>query len=143
MGWFWIGLASRAVESDQVEAAYLAPSEGAQQHKFQLIETIQVGNVLKVRVAKHAPTGGLFLWVPARPAGLLEKSLLDGLSSIDRFALVNQFAAGRADAIPANRVSGNIPGLNAGQQRAWTAGIVPANGHLELSTVTVTMSATA
>jgi hypothetical protein len=85
-----------------------------------LIETIQVGNVLKVRVAKHAPATGLFLWVPARPAGLLEKSLLDGLSSIDRFTLVNQFAAGRADAIPANQV-GNKPGLNAGQQCAWTA----------------------
>ena len=120
-GWFWIGLAGRAVESDQLEAAYLAPSEGAQQHKFQLIETVQVGNVLKVRVAKHAPATGLFLWAPARPAGLLEKSLLDGLSSIDRFTLVNKFAASRADAIPANRVSGNRPGLNAGQQRAWTA----------------------
>jgi hypothetical protein len=49
-----------------------------------VIEAIQIGNVLKVRVAKHAPATGLFLWVPVRPAGLLEKSLLEGLISIDR-----------------------------------------------------------
>src|SRR5579863_9769898 len=97
-GWFWLGLASRNIESDQLEGAYLAPSEGAQQRKFQLIETIQVGNVLKVRVARHAPSSGLFLWVRVRPPGVLEKSLLEGLSSINRFALVDQFAAGRADA---------------------------------------------
>jgi hypothetical protein len=121
-GWFWIGLASQAIESDQLEGAYLAPSEGAQQRKFRLIETVQVGNVLKVKVAQHAPSSGLFLWVRPRPPGLLEKSLLDGLSSIDRFALVSQFAEGRADAIPENRMVGDgRPGLNAGQQRAWTA----------------------
>lgn len=120
-GWFWIGLASRAVENDQLEAAYMAPAEGAQQHKFQLIETIQIGNVLKVRVAKHAPATGLFLWVPGRPPGLLEKSLLEGLTSIDQFTLVSRFAAGRADAITADGVGGSRPGLNAGQQRAWTA----------------------
>ena len=120
-GWFWIGLGSQAIESDQLEGAYLAPSEGAQQRKFRLIETIQVGNVLKVKVARHAPSSGLFLWVRVRPPGLLEKSLLDGLSSIDRFALVSQFAAGQTDAIPANRIGGGRPELNAGQQRAWTA----------------------
>jgi hypothetical protein len=120
-GWFWIGLASRAVENDQLEAAYMAPAEGARQHKFQLIETIQIGNVLKVRVAKHAPATGLFLWVPGRPPGLLEKSLLEGLTSIDQFTLVSRFAAGRADAITADGVGGSRPELNAGQQRAWTA----------------------
>lgn len=99
----------------------MAPAEGAQQHKFQLIETIQIGNVLKVRVAKHAPATGLFLWVPGRPPGLLEKSLLEGLTSIDQFTLVSRFAAGRADAITADGVGGSRPGLNAGQQRAWTA----------------------
>lgn len=119
-GWFWIGLASRAIENDQLEAAYLAPAEGAQQHKFQLIETIQIGNVLKVRVAKHAPATGLFMWVPVRPPGLLERSLLEGLTSIDRFTLVSRFATGRADAITADG-GGGRPGLNAGQQRAWTA----------------------
>ena len=120
-GWFWIGLAGRPVENDQLEAAYLAPAEGAQKHKFQLIETIQIGNVLKVRAAKHAPATGLFLWVPVRPPGLLEKSLLEGLTSIDRFTLISRFAAGRADAITADRVGGSRPELNAGQQRAWTA----------------------
>ena len=121
-GWFWIGLAGHAIESDQLEGAYLAPSEGAQQRMFRLIETVQVGNVLKVKVARHAPASGLFLWIRPRPPGLLEKSLLDGLSSIDRFALVSQFAEGRADAIPENRMDGDgRTGLNAGQQSAWTA----------------------
>src|ERR1700722_20174631 len=117
-GWFWIGLASRAIDSDQLEGAYLAPSEGAQQRKFQLIETIQVGNVLKVKVARHAPPDGLFLWVRARPPGLLEKSLLEGLASIDRVA---RSAAAGAAAVPASPAGDGRPELNAGQQRAWTA----------------------
>jgi hypothetical protein len=120
-GWFWIGLASSPVENDQLEAAYLAPAEGARKHKFQLIETIQIGNVLKVRVARHAPATGLFLWMPIRPPGLLEKSLLEGLTSIDRFTLVSRFAAGLADAIATGQHGSSRPGLNAGQQRAWTA----------------------
>ena len=120
-GWFWIGLASSPVENDQLEAAYLAPAEGARKHKFQLIETIQIGNVLKVGVARHAPATGLFLWMPIRPPGLLEKSLLEGLTSIDRFTLVSRFAAGLADAIATGQHGSSRPGLNAGQQRAWTA----------------------
>jgi AAA domain/PLD-like domain len=120
-GWFWIGLAGRPVESDQLEAAYLAPVEGARERKFQLIETIQIGNVLKVRVARHAPATGLFLWTPVRPPGLLEKSLLEGLISIDRFTLIGRFAAGHADSIATDQNGSSRPELNAGQQRAWTA----------------------
>lgn len=69
VGWFWIGLANRKIDDDQLESAHLAPAEGTHQHKFQLIETVQDGNVLKVRVAEHAPAEGLFLWAPARDAG--------------------------------------------------------------------------
>lgn len=120
-GWFWIGLASRKLDDDQLETAHLAPAEGTRQHKFQLIETLQDGNVLKVRVAEHAPTEGLFLWAPARDSGLLDKSLLDGLAAIDRYALVSQFAAGRADAVPANPGGNSETALNAEQRRAWHA----------------------
>ncbi|HZI76506.1 MAG TPA: hypothetical protein VFD73_21295, partial [Gemmatimonadales bacterium] len=60
------------------------------------------------------------MWVPVRPPGLLEKSLLEGLTSIDRFTLVSRFATGRADAITTDG-GGGRPGLNAGQQRAWMA----------------------
>ena len=120
-GWFWIGLASRKLEDEQLEAAHLAPAEGAQHRKFQLIETLQEGNVLKVRVAEHAPAEGLFLWVPAHVPGQLEQSLLDGLSSISRYALVGQLAAGRADAVRSNLAGGSRPGLNDGQLHAWHA----------------------
>jgi hypothetical protein len=37
-GWFWIGLASRKLDDDQLETAYLAPAEGTRQHKFQQID---------------------------------------------------------------------------------------------------------
>ena len=106
-GWFWLGLGGKnSPESDQLEAGYLAPAEGAEQHMYQLIETVQDGNVLKVRVAEHAPADGLFLWVPGRAPGFLEQSLLDGLSSIERFDLVARFATGQPDPLPA------APGLN-------------------------------
>jgi hypothetical protein len=59
-GWFWMGLAGRSADSDQLESGYLAPAEGAEQQRFQLIESVQEGNVLKVRVAEHAPAEGQF-----------------------------------------------------------------------------------
>jgi hypothetical protein len=100
-GWFWVGLRGRqAPESDQLEASYLAPSEGGKQHKYQLIESVQDGNVLRVRVGEHAPTDGLFLWVPGRAPGFLEQSLVDCLSSIERFDLVNRFGTGKPDPLP-------------------------------------------
>ena len=121
-GWFWIGLAGRKAESEQLEGGYLAPAEGAGQQRYQLIESVQDGNVLKVRAAEHAPADGLFLWIPHRAPGLLEKSLLTGLSEIDRFDLVDRFARGRADPVPAGPGGRPAPGdLNDEQSRAWAA----------------------
>lgn len=112
-GWFWLGLGDKqSPESDQLEGGYLAPAEGAEQHMYQLIETVQDGNILKVRVAEHAPADGLFLWVPRRAPGFLEQSLVDGLSSIERFDLVGRFATGQPDPLPA------APGLNDEQSLA-------------------------
>lgn len=121
-GWFWIGLDGRALEDDQIEAAFLAPSGGSRDHKFLVIETVQEGRVLKVRVAEHAPRQWLFLWVPQQPRGLLDISLRDGLSSIGEFDLVDRIAAGRADPIPeGNATPREGPPLNDGQRRAWHA----------------------
>lgn len=108
-GWFWLGLKDKTYDSDQLDGAYLAPAEGASQHKYQLIETVQVGNVLRLRAAEHAPREGLFLWVPTGEPGRLEKSLLDGLSSIGRFHLVSRFAEGRADPVSSASDSAGTP----------------------------------
>ena len=87
VGWFWIGLDGRALDDDEIEAAYLAPHDGAAESKFSVIATVQEGNVLRVRVADHAPITGLYLYAPRRPKGQLYISLRDGLSSIGRFDL--------------------------------------------------------
>jgi hypothetical protein len=94
-----------------------------QQQRFQLIESVQEGNVLKVRVAKHAPAEGYFSGSPGAALGLLEKSLLDGLSRIDRFDLVDRFAEGRTDPVPPESGTGlNTAGtLNTEHPRARTA----------------------
>src|SRR2546429_7574280 len=63
-GWFSVPLAGQAFESDQLESAYLAPRQGGRTQRFQLIETVHDGNVLRVRGAEHAPRRGLYLWVP-------------------------------------------------------------------------------
>lgn len=98
-GWFWIGLKGRHYDSDELDDAFLAPPDGSEHRKYQLIETIQDGNVLRIRAAEHAPQDGLCLWVAMGEPGRLEKSLLDGLSSINRFDLINRFAEGRTDPI--------------------------------------------
>jgi hypothetical protein len=123
-GWFWMGSAGRPTDSDQLENAYLAPADGAGKRRYQLIEAVQDGSLLKLRVGAHAPREGLFLWIPNRGKGFLEKSLLAGLSRIDRFDLVNRFGAGRADPVPAlvHVPSGaSTQGLNPGQVQALAA----------------------
>lgn len=123
-GWFWLGLAGRSADSDQLENAYLAPADGAGKRRYQLIEAVPDGDLLKLRVGAHAPREGLFLWIPNRGKGFLEKSLLAGLSGIDHFDLVNRFGAGRADPIPALvHVPSDVSaqGLNWGQAQALAA----------------------
>jgi hypothetical protein len=122
-GWFRLGLRGRKLDSDQLDGGYLAPAKGEQ--RYQLIEALQEGNILRVRVAEHAPPNGLFLWVPGHPPGFLEKSLLDGLASIDRFDLINRFAAGIPDPVPPRREGWQAHGLNDEQGHAWTACTTP------------------
>jgi hypothetical protein len=126
-GWFSIRLAGQAFESDQLEAAYLAPKEGGRARKFQLIETMHDGNLLRVRAAEHAPRSGLFLWVPDRDTGQLFTSLLDGLSSITQFSMINRIAAGDANPVPAEGPDERerVPGLNDGQRSALRACLAP------------------
>jgi hypothetical protein len=123
-GWFWLSLTGRPTDSDLLEDAYLAPADGAGKRRYQLIEAVQDGNLLKLRVGAHAPREGLFLWIQSRGKGFLEKSLLAGLSRIDRFDLVNRFGAGRADPVPAlvHIPSGvSSQGPNRGQVQALAA----------------------
>jgi KaiC/GvpD/RAD55 family RecA-like ATPase len=126
-GWFSVPLAGQTFESDQLEAAYLAPAEGGSTHRFQLIETVHDGNVLRVRAAEHAPRSGLFVWVPERDTGRLYTSLFEGLSSITQFDLVDRIAAGNADPLRAERPGEQerTSDLNDGQRRALRACLAP------------------
>jgi hypothetical protein len=126
-GWFSVSLAGQAFESDQLEAAYLAPRKGGHTHKFQLIETVHDGNVLRVRAAEHAPRSGLFLWVPDRDTGRLHTSLLEGLSSITQFNLIDRIAKGDANPVPSERPGEKErrPGLNDEQRDALRACLAP------------------
>jgi AAA domain/PLD-like domain len=119
-GWYWLGLAGRSVDGDVLQDAYLAPADGADKARYQLIDSVQDGNVLLVRAAEHAPAEALFLWIPSRALGFLEKSLVESLSRIDRFELIDRFAMGRTDPVPPGPAA--VPdGLNEEQARAWLA----------------------
>ncbi|MGH3278466.1 MAG: AAA domain-containing protein [Trebonia sp.] len=108
-GWFWCRLNGGSYDSDQLDDAYLAPAEGAAQQKYQLIEAAQENDVLRVRAAEHAPRDGLFLWIPKGEPGRLEKSLLDGLSSIERFDLSSQFDSGLTTPLPGTGTAESAP----------------------------------
>jgi AAA domain len=126
-GWFSVPLVGQAFESDQLEAAYLAPREGGHTHKFQLIETVHDGNVLRVRAAEHAPRSGLFLWIPDPDTGRLYMSLLEGLSSSTQFNLIDRIAGGHANPVPVTRPGEEegVPDLNDGQRDALRACLAP------------------
>jgi hypothetical protein len=121
-GWFWVDLGRPAGEADQLETAVLAPADGPRQRQFPVLEAVQDGNVLQVKVASHAPADGLFLWVSRRGRAMLDKALLDGLSQISRFGLVDRFGQGRADPVPA---AAPADGLNPDQARGRAACLAP------------------
>jgi hypothetical protein len=118
-GWFWVDLGDQAAESDQLENAFLAQAEGPRQRRFQVMEAVQAGDVLKVKVASFAPPAGLFLWVPHRGRARPDKALLDGLTQISRFDLVDRFGQGRADPAPPPAAASG--GLNPDQARGRAA----------------------
>jgi hypothetical protein len=122
-GWFWVDLGDQAAESDQLDTAFLAQGEGSQQSRFQVMEAVQADDVLKVKVAAFAPSDGLFLWVPRRGGAQPDKALLDGLTQISRFDLVDRFGQGRADPAPLPVAASG--GLNADQARGQAACLAP------------------
>jgi len=122
-GWFWVDLGDQAAESDQLDTAFLAQGEGSQQSRFQVMEAVQADDVLKVKVASFAPSDGLFLWVPRRGGAQPDQALLDGLTQISRFDLVDRFGQGRADPAPLPMAASG--GLNADQARGQAACLAP------------------
>jgi hypothetical protein len=123
-GWFWLDPGGQEVRSDQLETAFLAPAGESSRRRFQVTESAHDGHLLKVRVASHAPAGGLFLWTARADRARLDRALLAGLSQISRFELAGRFGQGRADPIPdpAAAPSGN---LNADQARGQAACLTP------------------
>jgi hypothetical protein len=123
-GWFWLDPGGQEVGSDQLETAFLAPAGESQRRRFQVTESAHDGHVLKVRVASHAPAGGLFLWAGRADPARLDRALLAGLSQISRFGLAGRFGQGRADPIPdpAAALSGS---LNADQAHGRAACLAP------------------
>jgi AAA domain/PLD-like domain len=125
-GWFWLDPGGQEVGSDQLETAFLAPAGESSRRRLQVMESARDGNVLKVRVASHAPAAGLFLWTARADRARLDRALLAGLSQISRFELAGRFGQGRTDPIPdpgpAAAPSGH---LNADQARGQAACLAP------------------
>lgn len=117
-GWYWLRLGQRG-ELD-LDEAYLAPSGGGAHRKYGLVEAVQDGETVRVRVANpNAPDDGLVLWAPAFDARVLEESLLDRLGALQPNDLLARFGTRVLSTEPT--VADAPPGLNAGQQRAWAA----------------------
>jgi AAA domain len=121
-GWFRVDLGGQDAEADQLESAVLAPAEGPRQRRFQVMETVRDGNVLKLKVASYAPADGLFLWMPRRASARPGEALADALSQIRHFDLVDRFGQGQADPVPAAEPSDS---LNADQARGHAACLAP------------------
>ncbi|MFD0683063.1 AAA domain-containing protein [Actinomadura fibrosa] len=119
-GWYQVALRGTAFDPDRVSEAFLAPDDGADEHKFSLIETVQDGAVLRVRVGGHAPADGLVLHVKSEPGGMLTQALVDGLRGMRPNDLATAFAT--ANLTPAEMRAGAPPGFNDGQRLAWAAG---------------------
>jgi hypothetical protein len=100
-GWFRVDRRGQRFSGDQLDSAWLAREQGPRFDGYPVIEAVDEGNEVRVRVAAHAPERGLFLWARRAEPALVLRSLRDRLAEVRRFDLVERFATGSLDPVPA------------------------------------------
>lgn len=128
-GWYWVDLSRLDLEPELVESGWLSPVEALDQDSYGVIEAVQDGSRLNLRVGGGAPASGLYLWrVRPDPAFLLE-SLKERLMTVAGGPLVDCFRTRRLPPPPAASLRGlreiSVSGLRGAQARVWTACCAP------------------
>jgi hypothetical protein len=101
-GWYAVDVRGSRADTDQVESLRLAgakePRAGA---GYQVLEVVQDGPVVRVRVAEFVDLTDAYLWQQKQPATYLVTKLREGIAGVEGSGLAHDLAAGRLAAVPA------------------------------------------
>ena len=100
-GWYAVDLRGSRAETDQVESLRLAgPDEPKSGAGYQVLEAVQDGPVVRVRVAEFVDLSDAYLWQQRQPAIHLIVKLRDGIAGLDDADLAHDLAARRLATAP-------------------------------------------
>ncbi len=120
-GWYAVDVrgSDRArADPDQVESLRLAGKDGpASGTSYPVMEAVQDGSLLRVRVAEFVGLDQAYLWQHKQPATYLLVKLREGIAGLADAGLAHDLAAGRLAAAP--RSVRRVAGFTAAQQEAY------------------------
>ena len=94
-GWYAVDLRGSRADTDQVESLRLAgPEEPKSGAGYQVLEVVQDGSLIRVRVAEFIDLTDAYLWQQKQPATHLVVKLRDGIADLDDAGLAHDLATG-------------------------------------------------
>jgi hypothetical protein len=123
-GWYRVDLRGKQVNPDSLDGLQLESSGG--EGCYRVMEAVQEGEVLRVRVARHVMARGLRLTAMQRSAALLLESLRDSLRKLtDAGGCAHRLVQKRIDPLPDSSAERPPTGFTQGQEHAFHACLTP------------------
>ncbi len=102
-GWYTLDVRDKRLDLDQVETLQLAgPQEPTGGEGYRVLEAVQDGPLVRVRVAGFVDISDAHLWQRKQPATHLTIKLREGIARLREVGLADELAAGRLAPAPAN-----------------------------------------
>ena len=119
-GWYALDGREMRVDLDQVEAGRLAGGQRPQAGEgYQVLEAVQDGSMIRVRVAAFVDLPDPHLWQQKQPVTHLIIKLREGIARLGGTGLADELAAGRLAPVPARPRL--VAGFTAQQRKALEA----------------------
>jgi hypothetical protein len=121
-GWYIVDLRGRPFSADDLEDPRLAGPEGLRLDAgYRIIQTVQEGEVLRVRVGAHVSDPYLHLWATRQAPSFLLRKLQEGLNTLADPGRADAVARGRFTRLPPPHPEHLLPGRNEAQRVAYAA----------------------
>jgi flagellar biosynthesis chaperone FliJ len=121
-GWYLVDLRGKPFNADDLEDLRLAGLDGSRPEAgYRIIQTVQEGEALRVRVGAHVSDPELHLWATRQALSFLLRKLHEGLAALTDPGLADVVARGRFASLPPPYPEHLLPGLNEAQRVAYAA----------------------
>jgi flagellar biosynthesis chaperone FliJ len=127
-GWYLVDLRGKLFNADDLEDLRLAGPYGSRLDEgYRVIQTVQEGEVLRVRVGAHVSDPDLHLWGTRQAPSFLLRKLQEGLNALTDPGHADAVAHGRFTPLPPPPPEHQLPGRNEAQRVAYAACRTPGS----------------